>query len=222
MIPMAPTVYIIDDDDSFRCALTRLLRAKGFEPRSYKSVREFLSAERTSGPGCIILDVYMPGRSGLELQDILPKNYAFPVIFLTGRGDIPMSVRAMKAGAVDFLTKPVEQDRLMSAVNTALARGTERQTAEGRRRALRDRYNMLSSREREVFSRVAQGKLNKQIASELRISERTVKAHRAHVMKKLSLHSVADLVRAADELKNALAACDSNNRAATSFYTKVQ
>jgi FixJ family two-component response regulator len=220
---MPPTVYIIDDDDSFRCALARLLRAKGYEPRSYKSVREFLSAEPTSGPGCIVLDVYMPGRSGLELQDILPKNYAFPVIFLTGRGDISMSVRAMKAGAVDFLAKPIEQDRLLSAVNTALARGTERRTAEERRRALRDRYNMLSSREREVFSRVAEGKLNKQIASELRISERTVKAHRAHVMKKLSVRSMADLVRAADEMKSALAAGEANNlAAATSFYTKVQ
>jgi two-component system, LuxR family, response regulator FixJ len=217
---MRPTVYIVDDDDSIRCALTRLLRTQGYETRSYKSATEFLGAPRDSGLGCMILDVCMPGRSGLELQDILSKYYAFPVIFLTGRGDIPMSVRAMKAGAVDFLTKPVEKERLMRAVDTALARDAERQAAEERRFALRDRYKMLSSREREVFAQVAQGKLNKQIAGELRISERTVKAHRAHVMKKMSLRSVADLVRAADELM--IGAGEPNSRVEISLDTKVQ
>lgn len=200
----APTVYIVDDDVSMRTALGRLLSAKGYATRSYGSAGEFLMAERADGPGCIVLDICMPGPSGLELHEALANDEnSIPVIFLTGRGDIPMSVRAMKAGAVDFLTKPVKQEVLINAVAGALSRDVKRRAASEQRRVLRERYDTLTGREREVFLRVTQGKLNKQIAGELRISERTIKAHRAQVMHKMCLRSVAALVRAADLLKSA-------------------
>ena len=197
----AAVVHVVDDDDSMRTALTRLLRAKGYEARSYRSAGEFLMAERPDVPGCVLLDVSMPGPSGLDLHEALTKNGdSIPVIFLTGRGDIAMSVRAMKSGAVDFLTKPVKREALMAAIEAALEHDeTQRATGE-RRRALRERYATLTAREREVFTRVSDGKLNKQIAAELGTSERTVKAHRAQVMSKLQVESVAELVRVADRL----------------------
>jgi len=199
-------IHVVDDDDSMRTALTRLLRAKGYEARAYRSAGEFLMADRAQAPGCVLLDVSMPGPSGLDLHDALNKNEdSMPVIFLTGHGDIAMSVRAMKAGAVDFLTKPVKREALIFAIEMALSRD-EKQRAEGeRRRSLQERYDILTAREREVFARVTEGKLNKQIAAELGTSERTVKAHRAQVMSKMQVQSVAELVRAADRLRDYVA-----------------
>ena len=199
---MTALIHVVDDDPSVRTALTRLLKARGYETKGYASAWEFLTAERAPGAGCLILDVSMPGPSGLELHDTLLKNgNPMPVIFLTGHGDIPMTVRAMRNGAVDFLTKPVQRDLLMAAIERALSRGEEERAAQELRQLMRDRYETLTARERAVFARVAEGRLNKQIAAELGTSERTIKAHRAQVMEKLRTRSVAELVRAADLLK---------------------
>jgi len=199
----AATIHVVDDDDSIRTALTRLLRAKGYETRAYRSAGEFLMSERTAAPGCVILDVNMPGPSGLDLHESLTKEEnPLPVIFLTGHGDIPMTVRAMKAGAVDFLTKPVRREVLMGAIAVALARDEEQRLAGEQLRAVRECYERLTAREREVFAQVSEGRLNKQIAANLGTSERTIKAHRAQVMEKMRARSVAELVRAADQLRS--------------------
>jgi FixJ family two-component response regulator len=192
----------VDDDDSLRTAVLRLLRAAGYEVRGYPSAGEFLLAKTEDVGGCVVLDVCMPGPSGLDLQAALgERDDALPVIFLTGNGDIPMSVRAMKAGAVDFLTKPVEREALLTAVQNALARDTESRAARSRADALRSRYQTLTPRERAVFALVVAGKLNKHVAAELGISERTVKAHRAQVMEKLHVTSLAELVHTAEQLE---------------------
>ena len=194
-------VHIVDDDESLRTALMRLLRASGYEVRTYASAGDFLLNKPENAPGCMILDVRMPGPSGFELQEAIAKlDESLPIIFLTGRGDIPMSVRAIKAGAVDFLTKPVRRETLLQAVRTALAGSAERCATRELLHSLRSRYESLTPREREVFARVVSGKLNKQIAGELGTCERTVKAHRAHVMEKMQLTSVAELVHAANLL----------------------
>src|SRR5262245_40457472 len=199
MTPPAPMIHVVDDDDSFRTAVTRLLRAAGYEVRSYPSAGEFLLARPANTPGCVVLDVRMPGPSGLDVQEAFGKlNDTLPIIFLTGHGDIPMSVRAMKAGAVDFLTKPVQRQVLLNAVRTALARDGESRTARERDGTLRARYETLTPRERAVLTLVVAGKVNKQIATELDISERTVKAHRAQLMEKMRATSLAELVRLAD------------------------
>jgi FixJ family two-component response regulator len=201
MTSPTPVVHVVDDDDSLRTAVTRLLRAAGYEVRGHCSAGEFLLARPGSTPGCVVLDVRMPGPSGLDVQTAFEQREdALPIIFLTGHGDIPMSVRAMKAGAVDFLTKPVQREALLSAVRTALARDAENRTARDRVGLLRSRFDGLTSRERAVFTLVVAGKLNKQIAAELGISERTVKAHRAQVMEKMQVASLADLVHVADQL----------------------
>jgi FixJ family two-component response regulator len=180
----------------------RLLRAAGYEVRGYPSAGEFLLARTENTRGCIILDVRMPGPSGLDLQAAFSeRDDALPIIFLTGHGDIPMSVRAMKAGAVDFLTKPVEKEALLTAVQNALARDTENRAVRTRTDALHSRYQTLKPRERAVFALVVAGKLNKQIATELGISERTVKAHRAQVMQKMHVTSLAELVHIAEQLE---------------------
>jgi FixJ family two-component response regulator len=195
----------VDDDDSLRAALTRLLRAAGYDVRGYPSAGAFLLAGQGDTPGCVVLDVCMPGPSGLDLQEAFGKmTDPLPIVFLTGQGDIPMSVRAMKAGAVDFLTKPVERQALLTAVQNALARDRESRGARDRDAALRARYETLTPRERAVFTLVAAGKLNKQIATELGASERTVKAHRARVMEKMQATSLADLVHLADQLQTHL------------------
>ena len=195
-------VHVVDDDQSVRSSLVRLLRIAGFEARAYRSAGEFLLGSRGEGPGCIVLDVNMPGPSGLELHEALMKQGdTTPVVFLSGHGDIPMTVRAMKSGAVDFLTKPVKSADLLGAVRTALARDAERRERGDRLRELRARRDSLTEREREVFARVAEGKLNKQIAADLGTSERTIKAHRARVMQKMEVRTVAELIRAADQLK---------------------
>jgi FixJ family two-component response regulator len=184
--------------------VARLLRAAGYDVETYDSAGAFLLASPVSAPGCILLDVRMPGTSGLDLQEALAKRDAFlPVIFLTGHGDIPMSVRAIKAGAVDFLTKPVKRDVLLAAVQTALAREAGERKLHEQLREWRARHQSLTAREREVFDRVITGRLNKEIATELGTAERTVKAHRAQVMGKMQVNSLAELVHVADQLRAA-------------------
>src|SRR4030081_2788253 len=188
------TIHVVDDDESLRTALMRLLRASGYEVRTYASAGDFLLNKPENALGCVVLDVRMPGPSGFELQEAIAKlDESLPIIFLTGHG-------AIKAGAVDFLTKPVRRETLLQAVRTALAGSAERCATRDLSHSLRSRYESLTAREREVFARVVSGKLNKQIAGELDTCERTVKAHRAHVMEKMQLTSVAELVHAADQL----------------------
>jgi FixJ family two-component response regulator len=195
-------IHVVDDDDSMRTAVMRLLRAAGYDVRGYSHAGEFLLAQPGNLPGCVVLDVRMPGPSGLDLQVAFAEQEdALPIIFLTGHGDIPMSVRAMKAGAVDFLTKPVTREALLNAVQSALARDTENRTAREKVGTLRSRYESLTPRERAVFAFVNAGKLNKQIARELGTSERTVKAHRAKVMEKMHVTSLAELVHLAEQLQ---------------------
>ncbi len=199
-----PVVYIVDDDDSLRKAVTRLLHAAGYEVRAYASAGDFLLSDRDNRRGCVLLDVRMPGPSGLDLQEALVKEEEpLPVIFLTAHGDIPMSVRAMKAGAVDFLTKPIKRDLLLSAVRAALARDIRLHTSHEQLREVRVRFAKLTPRERDVFDLVVAGRLNKQIAAELGISERTVKVHRAQVMIKMRAASLAELVHLADKMQSA-------------------
>ena len=194
-------IHVVDDDDSLRTAVMRLLRATGYEVRGYASAGEFLLAGRGDMPGCVVLDVRMPGPSGLDLQAAFnEQGDALPIIFLTGHGDVPMSVRAMKAGAADFLIKPVEREALLKAVQNALARDAENRAARDRASALEASYQSLTPRERAVFALVVAGKLNKQIAAELDVSERTIKAHRAQVMNKMQVTSLTELVRVAEQL----------------------
>jgi len=196
-----PIVHIIDDDEGMRVAVARLLRAEGFDARLYASAGDFLLAPPEEGPGCVVLDLQMPGPSGLELQDALQRRPTpLPVVFLTGRGDIASSVRAMKSGAVDFLTKPVEPAVLLKAVEAALARDRSTREQRGNVAAAQAHYARLTQRERAVFGQVVAGKLNKQIADQLGIAERTVKMHRAQVMAKMETPSLAELVHAADLL----------------------
>ena len=190
-----PIVHVVDDDASVRKALSRLLSVAGFEVRAYSSAGEFALAAREKTRGCVLLDVQMPGPSGLELQEVLARESdPLPVIFLTGHGDIPKSVKAMKAGAVDFLTKPIDSQLLLAAIRTALARDRAAQSSQEQKRELRERFETLTPREREVFQLVVGGQMNKQIAAELKMAERTVKAHRAQVMAKMRANSLAELV----------------------------
>jgi FixJ family two-component response regulator len=196
-------VHVVDDDPSMRTALARLLRSAGFEARAYASAAEFLVADvdASEGPGCVVLDVKLPGMSGMELQAALTRRQrSLPIVFLTGRGDIDTSVQAMKAGAVDFLTKPVRRGPLLAAIQAALARDAAERDRLQRERDLKDRYTALTAREREVLARVVAGMLNKQIADQLGVAIRTVKAHRAQVMAKMQAASLADLVHMADQL----------------------
>jgi RNA polymerase sigma factor (sigma-70 family) len=197
-----PVVHVVDDDDSLRKAVTRLLNAAGYDVRAYSSAGEFALAIRDNRRGCVLLDVRMPGPSGLDLQEALAReDEPLPIIFLTAHGDVPTSVRAMKAGAVDFLTKPIERDVLLNAVRTALARDAQSHASHEELRDLRTRFAQLTPRERNVFELVVAGRLNKQIAAELGMAERTVKAHRAQVMAKLRVTSVAELVHLADKMQ---------------------
>lgn len=193
-------IHVVDDDLDMRAAITRLLRAEGHEVRSYESVGEFL-LNRPCGPGCVVLDLQMPGPNGLELQESLRRDpAALPIVFLTGHGDIASGVQAMKNGAIDFLTKPVDPEVLLQAVTAALARDREMRDARARTAAVEARLSRLTVRERSVYERVIAGKLNKQIASELGITERTVKMHRAQIMAKMEAGSLAELVHIADLL----------------------
>ena len=201
MTPEVPVIRVVDDDQGFRTAISRLLRAAGYQVREYASAGDLLLADEEQTPGCVLLDMRMPGPSGLDLQEALAKRERrLPIIFLTAYADVRMSVRAMKAGAMDFLAKPVKREALLSTVRAALDRDEERRASREHVHELRARYDALSPREREVLRHVVAGKLNKQIASAIGAAERTVKAHRAHVMAKMQANSVAELVRAFDLL----------------------
>jgi len=198
-----PVVHIIDDDDSVRLMLDSLLRSVGLDVRTYSSTQEFLKADGLHGPGCIVLDIRLPGINGLDFQEQLQGlGIRLPVVLMTGHGDIPMSVRGMKAGAVDFLPKPFRDQDMIDAVTTAINRDRARRTGEDWAVAAANRFATLSSREREVMMLVTAGKLNKQVAGELELSEITVKAYRGAVMRKMQASSFADLVRMADALKD--------------------
>jgi len=197
-----PLIHVVDDDESVRTSLLRLLRAAGFDARGYGSTGEFLLHPLPDHPGCVLLDLRLPGPSGLELQAALHRQgVALPVIFLTGHGDVASSVQAMQAGAIDFLTKPVTRDTLFVALQRALTRDARERAARVEADELRRRFASLTPRERDVFDAVASGKLNKQIADALSMAERTVKLHRAHVMAKLEVGSPAELGRLAERLR---------------------
>ena len=196
-----PAIVVIDDDASVRKALENLFKSVGFAVELFASPQEFLQSDRPDRPGCIVLDVRFPGRSGLDMQrDLAMANAQLPIIFITGYGDIPMSVRAMKAGAVEFLTKPFRDQDLLDAVGTALEQDRARRVGDLRLSELLSRYEALTARERQVMSLVVAGRLNKQIAGELGVSEMTVKMHRRQVMRKMQAGGVAQLVRLADQI----------------------
>lgn len=197
-----PIVFVVDDDVSVRESLELLIRCEGWQPEIFASAQEFLSRPRVSVPSCLILDVSLPGLNGLDLQKrIASDRIDMPIIFITGHGDIPMSVQAMKAGAIEFLTKPFGDDVLLSAIRNAIERSQATLGREAEIRALRDCYASLTPRERQVMALVASGLLNKQVGGELNISEITVKAHRGQVMRKMKADSLADLVNMAARLR---------------------
>lgn len=192
---LRPTVFLVDDDAAIRAAFRRGLTAAGFAVRTFETADAFLAAHDPSQPGCLVADVSMPGMSGLELQQVLAtRGQARPVIFVTAKGSIPMSVQAMKAGALTFLSKPVRLAELVLAVSEALELDRRRRTAEAERSAINSRLNALTTREREVLELIVVGKLNKQIAAQLGAAEKTIKVHRGRVMAKLHVRSVAELV----------------------------
>jgi RNA polymerase sigma factor (sigma-70 family) len=195
------TVIVVDDDAAIREALESLLRSVGLQVQLHGSVREFLASERPNSPSCLVLDVRLPGQSGLDLQDELAKaNNHLPIIFITGHGDIPMSVRAMKAGAAEFLTKPFRDQDLLDAVRLATERDRVRRDKDMIVARIRQRFDTLTARERQVMALVVAGRPNKQIAANIGISEITVKVHRGQAMRKMEARSLADLVRMAGEL----------------------
>jgi FixJ family two-component response regulator len=196
-----PVVFLIDDDPSVRDALDGLLRSVGLQVQSFGSAQEFLRAKLPDAPACLVLDVRLPGPSGLDFQrDLAESHSPLPIIFITGHGDIPMSVKAMKAGAVEFLTKPFRDQELLDAIQQGIERDRTRRQEAAVVAGLQERYRALTPRERDVMARVVTGRLNKQIAADLDLSEVTVKVHRGQVMRKMLAKSLADLVRMADRL----------------------
>ena len=201
MTEKPPIVIVVDDDLSFRNMLSRLVGTIGLKTVQFASAEEFLAAPLPDGPACLVLDVHMPGLSGLDLQRRLTQgSRPFPIIFTTGHGDIPMTVEAMKAGAVGFFSKPFRTQEMIDAIKEGIARDREAQKLYAETAELQARYQSLTAREREVFALVTTGALNKQIANQLGTSERTIKAHRSQVVEKMKAESVADLVRMADRL----------------------
>jgi FixJ family two-component response regulator len=207
MTARQPTVFVVDDDASVRDAIGSLMRSVGLHVQLFPSAAAFLKSPPPAGPACVLLDVRMPGLSGLDCQRQLTETgFPIPIIFMSGHGDVPMTVQAMKAGAADFLTKPFRDQELLDAVQQALVRDGVRREADESAAELRQRLTTLSAREREVMEWVVSGKLNKQIAGELGVSEITVKVHRGHVMRKMGADSLAALVRIADRVGIAIRA----------------
>jgi FixJ family two-component response regulator len=196
------TVLVIDDDPDLRESVGRLLRSLGLDAQLFASISDFLSSDPPDGPTCLVLDVRLPGRSGLDLQrELAAANRELPIIFITGHGDIPMSVQAMKGGAIEFLTKPFRDQELLDAIRLGLSRDRARRENEKALAALRERFASLSPREREIMIQVARGRLNKQIAGDIGIAEATVKVHRSRLMHKMKARSLPELSRMADKLK---------------------
>ena len=202
MTDAEPIVFIVDDDPSVRRSTERLIRTAGLNVQTFASAADFLAHRLPEGPACLVLDVRMPGLSGMDLQQEMKKSgIALPIIFVTGHGDIPMTVRAMKAGASDFFTKPYRSRGLLEAIRAAIERDRMARKQRAEIRDLRQRYEQLTPREREVMLLIAAGMLNKQAAGELATTERTIKFHRAHLMRKMSADSLASLVRMAEKLE---------------------
>lgn len=196
-----PIVFVVDDDPSVRTSTERLVRSVGFAVKTFGSAAEFLASPRPEVPACLVLDVRMPGQSGLDLQrELTASGIQIPIIFVTGHGNIPMTVRAMKEGAVEFLTKPYRRNDLLAAIRAAIERDRASRKERVDASDLRQRYERLTAREREVMALVVAGLLNKQIAGELATTERTIKFHRAHIMQKMEAQSLAELVRMAGQL----------------------
>ncbi|HXM30518.1 MAG TPA: response regulator transcription factor [Chthoniobacterales bacterium] len=201
MIEGEPIVFVVDDDPSVRRSIERLIQSIGLEVQTFQSAREFLQRARPEGPACLVLDVRLPGLSGLDLQrELTNRGIQLPIIFITAHGDIPMTVRAMKGGAVEFLTKPFRTRHLLDAIRAAIERDRDTLKQRSEVAQLRNRYDLLTPREREVLAFLVVGLLNKQIAGELVTTERTIKFHRAHIMQKMRAESIADLVRMAQKL----------------------
>jgi FixJ family two-component response regulator len=197
-----PTVLVIDDDPELRASVGRLLRSVGLNAQLFASICDFLKSDPPDGPTCLVLDVRLPGESGLELQrELAAVNRNLPIIFITGHGDIPMSVQAMKGGAVEFLTKPFRDQELLNAVLLGLSRDRARRENENALADLRERFGSLSPREREILIQVVQGRLSKQIAGDMGITETTLKVHRSRAMRKMNTRSLPELGRMADKLK---------------------
>jgi FixJ family two-component response regulator len=196
-----PIVYLIDDDESVREGIADLLRSVGHDVHTFGSVQQFIDSSRPDGPGCIVLDVRLPGMSGLEFQRTLVKsNIHIPIIFISAHADVPMTVRAIKSGAIDFLTKPVHEQQLLDTVQAGIERDRARRKETKVVAELRVRFDSLTPREREIFTLMISGRRNKQIAAQAGLSEMTVKVHRSHVMQKMQAKSVVELVRIADQL----------------------
>src|SRR6267154_3796819 len=196
------TVLVVDDDPALRESVGRLLRSLGLETQLFASISDFLESDPPDGPACLVLDVRLPGKSGLDLQrELTAANRELPIIFITGHGDIPMSVQAMKGGAIEFLTKPFRDQELLDAIQLGLSRDRVRRENEKALAALRERFESLSPREREIMIQVARGRLSKQIAGDIGVSEATVKVHRSHAMQKMKARSLPELGRIADKLK---------------------
>ena len=201
MSPLAPEVFVVDDDVAFCVALSRLIRAAGYRVQTFGAATELLESDHLKDAHCLVLDVHLPDLTGLELQQrIAELQIDLPIVFITGRGDIPMSVRAMKAGALEFLQKPFDDEALIEAIRQGIDRSQSTRSAAEQRAGLQQRYQSLTPRERQVFALVVRGLLNKQIAGELGTAERTVKIHRGQVMRKMAAPSLPDLVRMAEQL----------------------